>query len=93
MKIIIFNFIAIIKKSGVVPPTLHYRGHNAKKIGPKKSFLKICTLHTVSGYLSAALSVDKGFDMGIEFEVNIEGYSHNTEGPYQGQYEVVQRLC
>ena len=44
----IFNFMAIRKKSGLVPPTLHYCGHNAKKkIGPKKSLLKICTLHTL----------------------------------------------
>ena len=43
------------KKSGLVPSTLHYCGHNAKKIGPKKSLLKIWTLHTVSGHLSAAL--------------------------------------
>ena len=39
--------MAIRKKSGLVPPTLHYCGHNAKKIGPKKSLLKICTLHTL----------------------------------------------
>ena len=51
----IFNFMAIRKKSGLVPPTLHYCGHNAKKIGPKKSLLKICTLYSVSSHLSAAL--------------------------------------
>ena len=39
--------MAIRKKSGLVPPTLHYCGHNAKKIGPKKYLLKICTLHTL----------------------------------------------
>ena len=43
----IFNIMAKRKKSGVVPPTLHYCGHNAKKIGPKKSLLKIYTLHTL----------------------------------------------
>ena len=36
-----------IKKSGLVPPRLYYSGHNVKKIGPKKSLLKICTLHTL----------------------------------------------
>ena len=32
LKIMIFNFMAKIKKSGHVPPTLHYCGHNAKRI-------------------------------------------------------------
>ena len=52
----IFNFMAK-KKSGLVPPTLYYCGHNANKIGPKKSLLKICTLHSVIGHLSAPLKV------------------------------------
>ena len=56
LKIMIFNFMVKRNKSGLVPPTVHYCGHNAKKIGAKKSLLKICTLHTVSGHLSAALS-------------------------------------
>ena len=51
----IFNFMAKGKKSGLVPPILHYCGHDAKKIGPKKSLLKICTLHSVIGHLSAPL--------------------------------------
>ena len=37
LKIMIFNLMAIRKKSGVVPPALHYCGRNAKKIGPKIS--------------------------------------------------------
>ena len=37
LKIMIFNFMAKRKKWGLVPPILHYCGHNAKKIGPKKS--------------------------------------------------------
>ena len=43
--IIIFNFMEKREKLGLVPPTLHYCGHNAKKIVPKKSLLQICTLH------------------------------------------------
>ena len=43
----IFNFMAKIKKSGLVPATLHYCGHNVKKIGPKTSLLKIYTQHTL----------------------------------------------
>ena len=46
LKIMIFNFMTKYKKSGLVPPALYYCGRNAKKIGPKKSLLKICTLHT-----------------------------------------------
>ena len=58
LKIMVFNFMAKRKKTGLVPPTLHYCGHNAKKIGAKKSLLKICTLHTVSSHVSAALLVN-----------------------------------
>ena len=54
-KLMIFNFIAKRKKWSLVPPTLHYCGHNAKKIGLKKSRLKICTLDSVIGHLSAPL--------------------------------------
>ena len=36
----ILNFMAKIKKSGLVPPTLHYCGQNAKKIGPKNIFVE-----------------------------------------------------
>ena len=35
LKIIIFNFMAIRKNSGLVPPTLYYCGHNAKKLDQK----------------------------------------------------------
>ena len=68
LKIMIFNFMAKRKKSGLVPTTLHYCGHNAKKIGPKKSSLKICTLHTVIGHLSAPLfnNVDTRLGSGDE---------------------------
>ena len=40
LKIMIFNIMTIRKKTGLVPPTLHYCGHNAKKIGTKKMFVE-----------------------------------------------------
>ena len=40
LKIMIFNFMAKRKKSGLIPPTLQYCGHNAKKNRTKKIFVE-----------------------------------------------------
>ena len=45
--------------------------------------------YLVSLYLSMGPD-DYRFDMGIEFEVRIEGHSQYTESPFKGQYGVVQ---
>ena len=51
LKIMIFHFMAIRKKSGLVPPTLHYCGHNAKKSEQKN----LCWKFARCVHLSAAL--------------------------------------
>ena len=48
LKIMISNFIAIRKESGLVPPTLYYCGHNAKKNRTKKIFVE--NLHAAYTY-------------------------------------------
>ena len=77
LKIMIFNFMAIRKKTGLVPPTLHYCGHNAKKIGPKKSLLKIFTLHTV---IHCATNH-------VTFHVNMNATFHDKQCYFSCLYE------
>ena len=48
LKIMIFNFMAKRKKSDLVPPTLHYCGHNAKVNRTKKIFVE--NLHAAYPY-------------------------------------------
>ena len=49
LKIMIFNFMGKRNKSGLVPPTLHYCGHNAKKKNlTKKIFVE--NLHAAYPY-------------------------------------------
>ena len=55
LKIMIFNFMAKRKKSGHVPPTLHYCGHNAKKNRTKKIFVE--NLHATYTYTLHYLGV------------------------------------
>ena len=64
LKIMILNFMAKRKKSGLVPPTLHYCGHSAKKIGPKNLCRKFArciplsaALPRVGGHSVSSLSV------------------------------------
>ena len=40
LKKMIFNFMAIREKSGLVPPTLHYCGHNGKKSDQNNLFVE-----------------------------------------------------
>ena len=59
------------KKLGLVLPTLQYFGLNAKKIGPKKSLLKICALHALircTIYISSTPSEKNIFSQKLETE-------------------------
>ena len=81
----IFNFMAKRKKSGLVSPTLHYCGHNAKKIGPKKSLLKICTLQTLIRCTALQEQISKMEHLTLLFCEDFNGYFDDNSSSYPSQ--------